>query len=206
MRGAFILIEGLDRAGKSSQCERLVKKLTDESKTVVLKRFPDRTTHIGQLINGYLTSGTSLSDQAIHLLFSANRWEATDEMRELLENGTTIIVDRYYYSGIAFSAAKGTLSIDWCKQPDVGLPAPDLTLFLKVSQEVAISRGGFGNERYEKLDFQRKVSKIFDELISSSDNCHVIDADQGFDQVSNDIDEKVSRLLAQSLGPIQRYV
>ena len=43
------------------------------------------------------------------------------------------MVDRYAFSGVAFSAAKGTLSMDWCKGPDRGLPKPDLVLFLDVS-------------------------------------------------------------------------
>ena len=50
------------------------------------------------------------------------------------------------------------LSISWCKQPDVGLPKPDLVCFLDVSEEVAMKRADFGGERYELTDFQRKVS------------------------------------------------
>ena len=50
------------------------------------------------------------------------------------------------------------LSIGWCKQPDVGLPKPDLVCFLDVSEEVAMKRADFGGERYELTDFQRKVS------------------------------------------------
>ena len=49
------------------------------------------------------------------------------------------------------------LSISWCKQPDVGLPKPDLVCFLDVSEEVAMKRADFGGERYELTDFQRKV-------------------------------------------------
>lgn len=48
-----------------------------------------------------------LSDEAIHLLFSANRWERANNIMKLLEAGTTLIVDRYCYSGVAFSASKG---------------------------------------------------------------------------------------------------
>jgi hypothetical protein len=86
-RGAFIVFEGVDRSGKSTQSQKLVEKLTAKSIPVQTMRFPgirvsiclilDRTTPIGQVINSFLTNkDTKLNDQSIHLLFSVNRWEA----------------------------------------------------------------------------------------------------------------------------------
>ena len=69
-RGALIVVEGLDRSGKSTQVERLVQRLQAQ-----LVKFPDRTTSIGTMINSYLTQQSDVNDQSIHLLFSANRWE-----------------------------------------------------------------------------------------------------------------------------------
>ena len=56
------------------------------------------------------------------------------------------MVDRYYYSGIVYSAAKKRpdLSLQWAKAPEVGLPKPDLVIFLDVDTETAKARGGFG--------------------------------------------------------------
>lgn len=72
-RGAFIVFEGIDRCGKSTQVDLLGKALN--AKNI---RFPDRTSAIGVMINSYLVSATNMNDQAIHLLFSANRWEAVE--------------------------------------------------------------------------------------------------------------------------------
>ena len=115
-------------------------------------RFPDRSTNVGQLIDGYLRSGNDLDDRAVHLLFSANRWEAAPSLAQNIADGKTIVCDRYAYSGVAFSSAKNEedrqckggedLSVDWCKSPDVGLPAPDTVIFLDLSQEEAAKRGG----------------------------------------------------------------
>lgn len=69
--------------------------------------FPDRTTKSGELINAFLTNQQEFSDETIHLLFTLNRWEAKCSMENLLKSGTTLIVDRYSYSGVAYSAAKG---------------------------------------------------------------------------------------------------
>lgn len=108
--------------------------------------FPNRTTPCGQLIDSYLKNAKQFSDQEIHLLFTLNRWEAKTDMEKLLSEGTTLIVDRYSYSGVAFSAAKG-LDLDWCKAPEAGLLKPDLVLFLTLSEEAAKARSGYGEER-----------------------------------------------------------
>jgi len=95
---------------------------------------------------------------------TCSRWEQEKEIRSSLAEGTNILIDRYAYSGAAFSAAKPGLSLAWCKQPDVGLPRPDLVVFLDVSEEVARQRGGFGEERYEVAEFQRRVRSNYREL------------------------------------------
>ena len=56
------------------------------------------------------------------------------------------------------------MSFDWCRQPDVGLPAPDLVLFLDISPEKAMERGGYGVERYETEEMQRNVRDIFGKI------------------------------------------
>lgn len=165
-RGKLILIEGLDRTGKTTQCNILYKKLQPNCK---LLKFPERSTRIGGLINEYLTDDSfQLSDQAIHLLFSANRWEIVDKIKKDLLEGKNIVMDRYVYSGVAYSAAKGTngMDLDWCLQPDVGLLKPDLTLFLS-TQDVDnnAEKSGFGDERYETVKFQDKVKQTFMKLL-----------------------------------------
>lgn len=74
-RGALIVLEGLDRCGKTSQCGRLHSYLEELGHAVELWRFPDRNTGVGQMISSYLANKSNLDDRAIHLLFSANRWE-----------------------------------------------------------------------------------------------------------------------------------
>ena len=97
-RGALIVLEGCDRAGKSTQCRRLVEALLEKGVRAHLLKFPgtysnsrcilgsigqwpvftlpsDRTTTIGHQIDAYLGCKEELEDHSIHLLFSANRWE-----------------------------------------------------------------------------------------------------------------------------------
>lgn len=74
-RGALIVLEGLDRSGKTSQSSRLLTYLEGRGHSVELWRFPDRSTSVGQMISSYLSNKSQLDDHTIHLLFSANRWE-----------------------------------------------------------------------------------------------------------------------------------
>ena len=105
------------------------------------------------MIDAYLKSKADLDDRAIHLLFSANRWEKKAELLSLLNKGTTVVVDRYAFSGVAFSGSKDKLSLEWCRNSDRGLPKPDAVIFLDISVEDASKRGEFGAERYEKVRF-----------------------------------------------------
>jgi dTMP kinase len=153
-------------------------------------RFPARDTEIGKIIDLYLKNSKDLSDQAIHLLFSANRWELNMTIREKLNQGIHLIVDRYAYSGACFSHAKG-LSLEWCQHPDKGLPEPDIVLFLDLDIEKSKKRGAFGSERYEKEEFQKKVRKCFLEMGKKEKNWFVIDADNTIENVTELLLNKV---------------
>lgn len=89
-RGAFILFEGVDRCGKTTQVGMLKEHLA-KSKEVEQIRFPERKSAVGQLIDSYLQSNSNLNDQSIHLLFSANRWEQSDSIEEKLANGCNLV-------------------------------------------------------------------------------------------------------------------
>ncbi|KAJ5803869.1 uncharacterized protein N7518_000172 [Penicillium psychrosexuale] len=198
-RGALIVVEGLDRAGKSSQCEMLQEYLSQQGHVVKYIRFPDRTTPIGKLIDSYLRGTSHQDDHSIHLLFSANRWEIAKSIEEDITNGTTVIVDRYSYSGVVYSAAKAnlTLSLDWAWQPEIGLPRPDICLFLSISPEEAAKRGGFGAERYENEAMQTRVRELFRTIFEKQQDVSIIDAGKSIDEVSWEIQRAVAGCIAR---------
>ncbi|KAI9573889.1 thymidylate kinase-domain-containing protein [Boletus coccyginus] len=215
-RGAFIVIEGLDKSGKSTQVARLVDRIQSATTTAGVSpakavpfKFPDRTTAIGKMIDAYLRSEAELDDHAVHLLFSANRWELAPTIEAVLAAGTTVVADRYAFSGIAFSAQKGpqlNLTYEWCRAPEIGLPAPDLTLFLDVKPEIAMQRGGYGEERYEKQEVQSRVRQVFERIGEEigADRWVVIDAGQDRDQVADAIWNSVIPVLGRTHKPVTR--
>lgn len=144
-------------------------------------------------IDSYLKGDSHLEDHAIHLLFSANRWEAAPQIKEDIANGITIIIDRYYYSGIVYSAAKGmpNLSLNWAMRPDIGLPKPDLCIYLDISPTEVAARGGFGTERYETSETQKRVRTLFKQLLSIPKNNEMVLVNAG-----NSVD-KVHEMMLQ---------
>ncbi|KAL4788501.1 thymidylate kinase-domain-containing protein [Aspergillus varians] len=203
-RGALIVVEGLDRAGKSSQCEFLQTFLQEAGHPVKYIRFPDRTTPIGKLIDGYLRGQSHLDDHSIHLLFSSNRWELAQSIETDIANGTNVIIDRYSYSGAVYSAAKAnpSLSLEWAWLPEIGLPKPDLCLFLSISPEEAAKRGGFGGERYENETMQSRVRELFSTVfdLQRESNIQTIDAGRPFEAIAQDISKIVTDCIAR-VGP-----
>ena len=209
-RGKLILVEGLDRTGKSTQCAILCEKLGQLPNEVQLIKFPARETEIGQLINRYLVDKSfELPDQSIHLLFSANRWEMSNRIKSYLNEGRTVVLDRYVYSGVAYSMAKEveTMDLDWCLQPDKGLIKPDLTIFL-TNDDSNADRGGFGEERYENVAFQEIVRGKFHEVFDRIDHSGIPDngklaivnvTNQDIAQVTSKIMEHIEPLMREDL-------
>lgn len=86
-RGALIVFEGCDRAGKTTQCRKLVDRLKNQNVNIKFMNFPNRNTPSGKIIDAYLRNQTNLTDEGIHLLFTVNRWEAKNEMEKDLKAG-----------------------------------------------------------------------------------------------------------------------
>ncbi|OCH86951.1 thymidylate kinase [Obba rivulosa] len=205
-RGAFVVIEGLDRSGKSTQCTLLLEQLRSAGVDVKLLKVPDRTTTIGKVIDSYLRKESELDDRAIHLLFSANRWEVASSIESSLRAGTLILCDRYAFSGLAFSSAQG-LPYTWCRAPDAGLPAPDITLLLDVSPEAQAKRGGFGAERYEQTELQERVRAAFERVgdeMGGGGRWVVVDADAEQEAVARELWRHVEPLAQGTDEPLRR--
>lgn len=113
--------------------------------------------------------------------------------------GITVVIDRYYYSGCVYSAAKKnpTLDLTWARHPEEGLPRPDLCLFLDISAENAAKRGGFGEERYEKKELQDRVRQLFTEIRATSDGADFVTIDAGgsLERVEAAIQHQVDRCI-----------
>ena len=125
-----------------------------------------------------------------------------------------MVIDRYYYSGIVYSAAKGNprLSLEWARYPEIGLPLPDLCVFLDIAPEAAARRGGFGDERYETGAMQKRVRVLFYDLMKLPDGerMRVVDAGRGVEEVGKEIADAVegvmrSTMMREDVGSISSW-
>lgn len=92
----------------------------------------------------------------------------------------------------------------------MGLPQPDLILFLDISEEAAASRGGYGQERYEKREIQDKVRKVFDQVRREEEeqglvNWKVVDAGRGVEEVAGDVWGVVREVVEGERGELKKY-
>ena len=122
-------------------------------------------------------------------------------MRSAIEEGVTVVIDRYYYSGIVYSAAKdrADLSLKWARDPEIGLPRPDICFFLDIAPDAAAKRGGFGSEKYETSAIQKRVRELFYELMGTSDGLDIqaLDAARSIEEVGKDIMRRVTEMMEQ---------
>ncbi|RII21787.1 hypothetical protein CUC08_Gglean000955 [Alternaria sp. MG1] len=89
------------------------------------------------------------------------------------------------------------MSLEWCRKPEVGLPRPDLCLFLDISAEDAAKRGGYGTEKYEKKEMQDRVRGLFETMMQKKEGEDFvrIDAGEGMKDVAAKIRQEVDRCI-----------
>lgn len=136
------------------------------------------------------------------MLQMLTRYSATIE--RAIADQTVVIIDRYYYSGCVYSAAKmnPSLSLPWARQPDEGLPRPDVCVFLDISATEAAKRGGYGEERYESSSMQSRVRELFEILRASVERDDFVTVDAGGSHES--VEAKVLDVVKAAIERVQR--
>ncbi|KHN81770.1 putative thymidylate kinase [Toxocara canis] len=232
-RGALIVFEGCDRAGKSTQALRMVRRIQAHGEAAELIAFPgteatrrpsiflfppfetlldssspDRSSDLGKFIDQYLKGEVEMGPREAHLVFAANRQALVETMREKLLHGTHLVVDRYTYSGIAYTLAKGLdVSLEWAKMHDIGILKPDRVFYFDLSPDEARKRSGFGDERLEAYDYQCTVYKFMQTLGSqNADIWKVIDASKSMDEVSADVWDLMEPVLGSAASKPVEYI
>ena len=203
-RGLLIVFEGIDKSGKSSQSAALTHWFAQAGVEAVLYRFPDYNEAGGQLLKDYMEGRLTLSTEAAHMFFSANRWAAIDAIKKHLAAGVTVICDRYSYSGIAYSVAKG-MSAEAARRTELGLPRPDMVFYFNITPLAVSQRPGFG-DKHEKVEFLRTVRLAYEDLIDEQAGWVVVDAQESRDTVAASIIERVrpSLYYQDSARPLAR--
>jgi dTMP kinase len=206
-RSLFLSLDGLDGAGKSTQCRLLADWLRSLGRTVVECADPGGTA-VGDELRKILLGGQHhLALPCEMLLFMASRAQLVAEViRPALEAGRTVLCDRFLLANVVYQGHGGGLDPDtlWeIGRVATGDVLPDLTLVLDLPPGKAAARRSRVADRFESRneDYQRRVRDGFRaEARRFPESIRVIDADQPADAVHCVIRAEVSRVLATREG------
>jgi len=188
MRGKFIVFEGIDGAGLTTQAELLEKYLRGKKYEVILTKEPTNNL-IGGLIRAALRKEWSTSNRTLQLLFSADRAHHLErEILPALEDGKIVISDRYFISTIAYGMVE--LEKEWLKALNSQCLLPDIIFIIDVPVEVSIERikaSRFGFELFEEKKKLEIIRNNFLELSKEYENCFVIDGNRSIEEIHREI-------------------
>lgn len=201
-RGFFIVFEGGEGAGKSTQVRLLTEWLRSRGLTVAVTREPGATNVGAQVRALLLDPANRVSRRAEALLYAADRADHVEHViRPALERGEVVISDRYIDSSLAYQGAGRDLTIDdiarisqWATN---GLVA-DLTVLLDVPPDTGLGRAGAQPDRIESepAEFHERVRNGFRELAARHPRRYlVIDATLPVDEVAEQVRARVTRVL-----------
>jgi len=192
-KGIFLVIEGLDGSGKTTQATLIAEKLS-KNYNVLLTAEPSRG-KIGTFIRDRcLYEQARLPTETEALLFAADRIEHMQtELKPALEDGKLVICDRYVYSSLAYQGSAG-LSLDWIKTINARALQPDFSIFIDVAPEKVIERLQRKKSIMETLETQTKVREIYLKYVDEGELIR-IDGDKGKELVANELHTKVVELL-----------
>ena len=191
--GVFIVIEGLDGSGKTTQADILSKKLSENHK--VLCTAEPSQGKIGSFIrNGCLYEEKRLPKEAEALLFAADRIEhMQNEIAPALAQGKLVICDRYIYSSLAYQGSTG-LSLDWIKTINARALEPDFSIFIDVSPEQVLERLQRKKSVMETLETQQKVREVYLQFVENGELI-LIDGNKPMEDVAEALYSVVLSLL-----------
>jgi dTMP kinase len=192
-RGKIIVIEGIDKAGKTTQANLLLKKL--KGKKYVKFDFPDYSTPVGIEIKQFLDGKRNYSDEVKMMLLSANRWEKKSEIESIIGKGTTIIMNRYYQSNLVYGISKG-LKLKWLLALDEGLPKADLVVVIDIKTNTLVkrSRNDTTDTFEQDLDLIRNVRRNY-KMLANKFNWHIIDGEDTVNIVNVQVVELVRKIM-----------
>lgn len=189
-KGKFIVLEGPDRCGKSTQAKMLYNQLIARGKDVILTREPGGTPTAERIRQIVLEPGLDVRPLAELLLYEASRAQHTQEkILPALAEGKIVICERYTMSTCAYQGYGRGISLDvigTLNQIATQNTTPDLTLVFLMSDKYFTERGEYlFSDRLEQEDlaFRQKMRKGYLEMIDRTPNAYLIDADKHIGEI-----------------------
>lgn len=213
-KGKLIVIDGTDGSGKGTQTKLLVQRLKKHRATKDLD-FPQYETFFGKLVASYLSNEFGLIHPKVaSVLYAANRMEFRDQIKQWLKEGKVVVLNRYVSSNQIHQVARldhrkeKQEMMKWISKMEygiMGLPKPDLVVFLKVPAEVSyklVEKKDPKTRKYIKgakrdmlesdLEHQQRALKQVEELLHGEYRAAIVDCMKDGEIMSKaEVSEKV---------------
>ena len=203
----FVVFEGLDGSGTTTQLNLLENSLNHSSNHSSLKAPPVYKTYeptdgiIGRIIRSALRKEAEMTAETIALLFAADRQEhlyGPEGILERCKRGELVLSDRYFPSSLVYQGISCGRELPARLNQD--FPGPELILFLDINPEIAQERisGRVQKEIFEYLDFQIKARELYKEILaklgSQGVRVEIIDAAPAPEEVAGKVWDAVKKM------------
>ncbi len=202
----FIAFEGIDGSGKSTQVKLLTENLKKAGHKVFFT-FEPTDSPIGSVIRNILNHRIEADHKTIAGLFVADRLDhllnKTCGILKKLDEGYTVITDRYYFSSYAYHGTH--MPLDWVIEANslsAGLLRPDINIYLDITAERGINRLNEGRnavDLFENIENLKKVRNTYFEAfekLKDKEKVFIIDADRSPEIIAHEIWQEVSHIMS----------
>ncbi|HHE67471.1 MAG TPA: dTMP kinase [Candidatus Parcubacteria bacterium] len=185
-QGKFIVFEGLDGSGQTTQVKLLENYLEGKGYRVVSTKEPTQESEAGKEIKEILNHKKRISASRLQELFAQDRREHLEGfIIPALKEGKIVISDRYFFSSFAYGSSEG-LELNWLLELNKDFILPDITFILKVKPEVCIERiekRGEAKTLFEKQEKLREVWNVYKTFAEGFENVYIINGEKPKEKV-----------------------
>lgn len=194
--GLFIVLEGIDGTGKSTQSRQLAEWFREQGREVVASREPTDGPW-GAKIRATAATGRLSPEEELDYFLKDRREHVEHLIAPALAAGKVVILDRYYFSTMAYQGSRGVDPVEIRRQNEAFAPVPDLLFILDLDVETALTRiGGRGDtaNEFEKAESLAKCREIFLGL-AGEPFVHVVPSNEGPEAVQERLREIVEGMV-----------
>jgi len=196
--GKFIVIEGLDGSGQSTQVSHLAEFLANRGHNVVATKEPTMDSNYGREIRRVLDEHIEMDPLEFQKLYAKDREEhLNNKVIPALKEGKVVISDRYFFSTFAFGTAHGS-DLETLIELNSNFLYPDIIFLLQVKPKICIKRieeRGSHKDLFEKEERLAKVWDVYKTLPARFKNMKVIDGERSVGEIADEIKQKVEFVL-----------
>lgn len=188
-QGILVVFDGIDGAGKTTQARRLADDLTAVGEVVVLSKEPTGGSY-GARLRASAQSGRLPFDEELDLFVADRQEHLREKIAPALQAGHVVILDRYFYSTLAYQGARAGTLRDIEERIRKDVIHPDITFWIETPPELAVlriqRRDGAANH-FENIDDLVSIDNLFREISLTERNLTAIDGSRSINEVYADV-------------------